>query len=139
MISKVTKAYYLFFYKLYCFFKTLDELGTGFGLLEWRAAVIIQTLQIFILFIISNEIEVFYHRETFSKGNPMIWIIPIAIALAFFNYYTFLYHDKWKNFEDEFKCYTKRKRVITSFIALLTVIGIPVLLIFSFFQYSYIH
>ena len=127
------KAYYLLFYKLYQAVKTTDD---GIGLNDWKAGLIVQTLQYFILFSVVLQVEILSHKSVFPEVNPMIWAIPIAIFLAVFNYYAFLHNDKWKKYESEFISYPKPKMRISNIIVIFICFFIIVLLIFTFYQYS---
>lgn len=126
------KAYYLLFYKLYRFFKTISE--DGFA--DWKAGLIIQTLQYFILFIIIGQIELISKNDVIPSGDPKIWAVPLGIILAIFNYYVFLHYRGWKAYEDEFKMYSKQKNRIINFFVFCVVFGILSILIFTYYEYS---
>lgn len=129
----IKKACYLFFYKIYSFFKELDDLGVAVGLLEWRTVLIIQTLEIFSMFIVLRKISRLNHSNIFLKSNPLRWAIPIVVLMILINYYGFLYRNRWREFEHEFKSYSQRSNYILNFIVLLICIGIPTLLICTFY------
>jgi hypothetical protein len=126
------KAYYLLFYKLYRFFKTISE--DGFA--DWKAGLIIQTLQYFILFIIIGQIELISKNDVIPTGDPTIWAVPLGIALAIFNYYVFLHYKGWKAYENEFKMYSKQKSRVINFFTFFVIFGILSILIFTYYEYS---
>jgi len=128
------KAYYLLFYKLYQFFKSLSE--DSFE--EWKAGLVIQTLQIFILAIIWLQITIITKNDIIPNTNPKIWIIPLALIIAILNYHVFLGKKLWKNYEMEFKNYSKKKNRVINFIVLFIIFGIFALLILSYYQLSQI-
>lgn len=128
------KAYYLLFYQLYQFFKSVSD--DGFA--DWKAGLVVQTLQIFVLLIIAIQIELISKINVIPGGDPKIWAIPLAIVLAIFNYYVFLHHKGWKLYEDEFKQYSKQKNRFINLTVFCFVFGILSLLIFTFYQMSLI-
>lgn len=133
-MEKFKKAYYLFFYKLYQFFHSLSNDGWE----DWKAGLVLQTLQYFVLFIIVLQIEIFTKNPT-PNVDPKIWAIPLVIIIAIFNYYILIYKDKWKLHEKEFKNYSKQKNRMANFVTLCIVLGVFALLILSYFQLSQIN
>jgi hypothetical protein len=133
-MENLKKAYYLFFYKLYLVFNYLSEDSWGY----WKAGLVIQTLQYFILFVIIMQIEIISKNYVIPDFDPKLWEIPLAIILAVFNYYVFLYKKDWKQYIDEFSRYSKKKNIIINIIIFFIVFGIVSLLIFTFYQYSQI-
>jgi hypothetical protein len=105
IMENLKKAYYLFFYKLYLVFNYLSEDSWGY----WKAGLVIQTLQYFILFVIIMQIEIISKNYVIPDFDPKLWEIPLAIILAVFNYYVFLYKKDWKQYIDEFSRYSKKK------------------------------
>lgn len=131
-MEKIKKTYYLFFYKLYRFFKSISD--DDFA--DWKAGLVIQTLQLFILLTITGQIELITKDKIIPNGDPKIWAIPLAIVLAVFNYYVFLHFRGWEIYEDEFRKYTKKKNRPINFLVFCIVFGIFSILIFTFYQYS---
>jgi hypothetical protein len=126
------KVYYLLFYKLYRLFKFLSEDGWA----DWKVVIVIQTLQLFVLAIVFLQIELITKSNVLPNGNPKIWAIPLAIALAIFNYYIFLHQKAWKIYENEFKKYSKQKNRVINLIVFCIVFGILSMLIFTYYQIS---
>ena len=133
-MEKLKKAYYLLFYKLYRAFISLSEDSWA----DWKAGLVIQTLQYFILFVIALQIEIISKDNIIPDFHPKIWEIPLAIVLAVFNYYVFLHKKRWKKYSTEFSLYSKKKNKIINTIVFFIVFGIVALLIFTFYQYSQI-
>ena len=133
-MKNIKKAYYLLFYKLYRFFNTTSD--DGFA--DWKAGLVIQTLQIFILLILVFQLILVSKKNLLPNGDAKIWAIPLSITLAIFNYYVFLHYKGWKVYEDEFKSYSKQKNWIINLMVLWTVFGIMAILIFTFYQMSLI-
>ena len=104
-MKRLKKAYYLLFFKLYQFFKSLPE--NSFE--EWKAGLVIQTLQLFVLGIIWIQITIITKNDIIPNINPKIWAIPLALIIAILNYHVFLGKKLWKNYEMEFKNYSKKK------------------------------
>jgi Na+-driven multidrug efflux pump len=133
-MEKFKRAYYLFFYKLYQFFNSLSSDGWG----DWKAGLVLQTLQYFILFIIILQIEIFT-KNPMPNIDPKIWAIPLGIIIASLNYYIFIYKGKWKLHEKEFKNYSKQKNRIANLIIFSIILVIFLLLILSYYQLSQIN
>jgi hypothetical protein len=128
------KAYYLLYYKLYRLFKSIyDD-----GLADWKAGVIIQTLQIFILLIIYGQILVVSKKNIIPNVNPKLWAIPLAIFFALINYYIFLEKKFWKVYEGEFKRYSKNENLIINLSVFCFCFGILSILIITYYQISLI-
>jgi len=139
-MKKVKKAYYLLFYKLYKSFESIDNLtGMGYGLNDWKAGLVIQTLQICIIFFALNEINVFTYKNPFPETDPKLWIIPLCVIIAIINYFTFLHHDNWKKYVPEFSKYSRSFNLIINIIVVIICFGVFALLIFSYYQISKIN
>ncbi|GIV28663.1 MAG: hypothetical protein KatS3mg027_2477 [Bacteroidia bacterium] len=131
-MEKIKKAYYLLFYKIYRFYKSMED--DGFA--DWKAGLVIQTLQIFVMFIIIGQTEIITKHKLIPAGDPKIWATPIAIMLAIFNYYIFLHRRNWKNYEEEFRSYSRQKNRLINFIVFCIIFGTLLLLIFTLYLYS---
>ncbi len=126
------KLYYLLFYKLNCFFKTISDDSWS----DWKAGLVIQTLQIFILLIFAGQMDLITKNNPILDWDPKMWGIPIAFGLALFNYSIFLHQRGWEIYEDEFKIYSKQKNIIINIIVFCIVFVIPSLLFYTYYQYS---
>ena len=134
IMKQMRKAYYLFFYKLYTLFKSFSKDGWE----EWKAGLVIQTLQYFVLYIIILKIEMILRNSVIPNINPIIWELTLAATIAIFNYYIFLYKKKWKIYETEFNKYSKTQNTIINLIVFCIVIGVCAILIYTFYEYSQI-
>lgn len=127
------KAYYLLFYKLYSFFKSISD--DGFA--DWKSALVIQTLQIFGLLILFFQLILTTKNKNLLPNIDSKFIaIPLGIGLAIFNYYIFLHYKGWKEFEAEFKGYSKQKNLVINLTVFFTVFVVLAILIFTFYQMS---
>lgn len=124
----IKKAYYFFFYKIYNFSKNVSDDALN----DLKPGIIISVLQIFLLI----EILVWYTIITKGDVGADWYYKVVAILICGFNYYVFLYKNKWKNYFNEFKNYGKRKNIIGGWLTFITIIFIIVSLIFSFYQMS---
>ena len=105
---------------------------------EWKAGLVIQTLQLIVLGIIWLQITIITKNDIIPNINPKIWAIPLALIIAILNYHVFLGKKLWKNYEMEFKNYSKKKNRVINFIVLFIIFGIFALLILSYYQLSQI-
>jgi hypothetical protein len=127
----VKKAYYLLFYKLSRFWKTVSEDSWS----DWKAGLIIQTLQYIILFIVIGQIEFVTSCNLYPNVYPILWALPLSILLVILNYY--LLSNSVRNaYEDEFRRYSNKKNTVINFIVFFFFIGIILLLILTLYQYS---
>jgi hypothetical protein len=125
------KLYYLLFYKVSSFFKHASD----DGLADWKAIVIIGGAQVLLLV----ELMVWWTVITkIGIGISKYWIIVTGLFIAISNYYIFLYKERWTEYEEEFKNYSKQKSILISWIVFLFLIGIIASLIFAFYQMSLI-
>jgi len=130
-MEKMKKLYYLLFYKIYNFFNSLSEDGWE----KWKALVVIGVAEM-LLFV---ELIVWWTVTTKVGVNiSKFWIIGLGLVIAGFNYYFFLHHNQWEEYESEFKQLPKNKNRLAgwlTFLALLFVLGS---IIFAFYQMSLI-
>ncbi len=124
------RLYYLLFYKLYCFGKSINEEGWE----HWKALVAITVLQVILI------IELLVWWTIITKIGLTIpkysFAIPLGLAITIINYYALLHHDRWKKYAEEFKKHSKRKSIIISWLVFLFVLLILSSLIFSFYKMS---
>lgn len=134
-MEKIKIAYYLFFYKFYRLFRSLSEDGWA----DWKAVIVIQTLQWFLIAIILLQIEISHRASILLENNTKVWLILLAIALAILNYRIFLQKKKWKTYEHKFRKYSRQKNRIINFIIFCLVFAILIMLIFTYYQYSQVN
>ncbi|GIV29536.1 MAG: hypothetical protein KatS3mg028_0602 [Bacteroidia bacterium] len=79
-MEKIKKAYYLLFYKIYRFYKSMED--DGFA--DWKAKLVIEILHIFILTIIVGQIQLITKWRIIPNEIPKIWIIPILLIIVNF-------------------------------------------------------
>lgn len=126
------KIYYLLFYKIYKFFKSISDDGWA----DWKAFVIIGAAEM----ILCVELLVWWTivTKTGVKISKYWLAVPTGLFISVFNYYLFLHHDSWKTYEEEFKSYSRTKSIILGWIIFLILSTIIVSLIFAFYQMSLI-
>lgn len=129
----IRKAYYYLFYKLNSFFENVSD--DGFA--DWKAGLIVQTLEIFVFLTVGGWYAIFT-KKNILPDNPFWIVLPIAIGLALLNYFTFLHHDRWKKYEEEFKKQPKKKRTMGSWMVFLFILLVISSMIFMFYNLSQI-
>jgi len=127
------KAYYLFYYKIYRFLNAANS--NDLGINDWSAAAVIEVLEIFILAIIYLQIEM-KHRKPLDI-NVSVLVVAVLVP-TLINSYFFLDENKWKRYEPEFVRFSRKKNVLINIVVLLVCLGIPALLVFTFYQDSQI-
>jgi|GEM_PF-6283761 len=134
------KYLYLFFYKIYCLLKVTNSDLNFDGLNEFKAAVVVAMLQLFLLSSIYLQMVMYFHRTLISsKIDPKMWLIPLVIFLGITDSYFFLDSKKnWKQYEQEFKGYSNQIKYKHNAIVILVCATIIFLLLFSFYQLSLI-
>ena len=128
------KAYYLLFYKIYSFFKSISDDGWA----DWKSYVIIGGSQGLLIVEFYVWCDIIFKNRNIEFSNPYKVVIPLAIFIAVINYYIFLQDDKWREYEEEFKNYTKKKSSIVGWLSFLFLIGVLSSLVFAFYQMSLI-
>ena len=127
------KAYYYLFYKFY----KLAETAPSRWLSDWKAGIVIITLEVWLLL----SIGVYYATLTKTKIElnirmPIVFI-PLLVILVT-NYLMFIHSDVWKEYIEEFDKLPKKKNRYGTLIVLAVVIFVVANLIFSFYLMSQI-
>lgn len=125
------KALYLLFYKIYHFWESVSDDNWS----DWKTLVVIGKIQILLL----TEFYVWWTIITkkdvdFSK----YWLIIPVFTIAILNYYYFLHNNQWKDYEQEFRQYSKVRSKFLGWLVFLFLIGVLGSLIFAFYQMSLI-
>jgi heme/copper-type cytochrome/quinol oxidase subunit 2 len=127
------KFYYYIYYRIYQFSikisdDALNEIKPG------STIILLELLLITQLFI---WIELFQLIPETSIG--LLWSTPILMTVVFllilFNYFIFLYREKWKKYDKEFGTYTKNKKRLLDYIVITIIIGIVAGFIFAFYRF----
>jgi len=127
----MTKAYYILFYKLYRFFKSLSDDSWG----TWKALLVICVTEGFIVLTVGVGLKVIFKESPVMEMPMTFWGI-FCVALTIVNYLIFLHKDRWKNYEDEFKNYPIKKSRIYGWLVFLFLLLVLSSLIFAFYQMS---
>jgi len=135
-MRNIVKPIYLFFLEIYLFFESISD--DGFS--EWKAALVVQTLQIFILLILFGWLEIVSGGNIIPDGDPKLWGIPIAIGLAIINYRLFLRQSDLKTeYLNELKTLSRKKRAVVSALTITVCLSVVLLLVFTFYKYSQVN
>ena len=127
------KLYYLLFYKLYRFWKTVSDDNWS----DWKALLIVEVLNGFILSTIDISIQILFNKS-FILDLPKPTFIILFAAFSLLHYYFFLHNEYWKEYIEEFKSYSSRKNNTIIFLVLLFILMVLGSLIFAFYQMSLI-
>ena len=124
--------YYYFYYQIYHFsIKISDD-----ALNEIKPGATIIFLELLLVTQLFIWLELF---QLVSKTDrDLLWSKPILVTvvlfLVLFNYFVFLYREKWKKYDKEFRNYAKSKRHLWNFIIIAIIIGILSGFIFAFYR-----
>jgi hypothetical protein len=128
------KAYYYFYYKLYCFGVFLSDDAIN----EWKPLVTILVLELLLLIQILIWYTV-YTKQVVVIAYPGLTFFPIVTLLGIGNYRFFLHQDKWKEYSKEFKAHSKKQKVTGAVIVSAVIVTIISSLIYSFYQLAQIN
>jgi len=99
----ISKFYYYLFYRIYYFsIKISDDF-----LNEIKPIVAISVSEIFLLLQVFIWYSIAMNRFI-EISNEKPFLISIALVITFFNYFTFLYRNKWKKYNKEFAAISKK-------------------------------
>jgi hypothetical protein len=127
------KLYYLLFYKLYRFGKTVSDDNWS----DWKALLIVEVLNGFILSTIDISIQILFNKS-FILDLPKPTFIILFAAFSLLHYYFFLHNNNWKQYIEEFKGYSSGKNNTINFLVFLFILMVLCSLIFAFYQMSLI-
>ena len=130
----IKTAYYLLFYKLYCFFKAAWEDSWS----DWKSLIAINTLEILLITGLCVWLEVIFKVSVDLSANPYAFVIPIAVIIVVSNYFIFLQKNKWKSYAEKFKNYSKAKKQLASWTVFVFVLAILANVILAFYAMSQI-
>jgi len=133
-MEKIKKVYSLFFYKLYCLFKSQSEDGWE----DWKALVVIGGLQGLLIIEFYTWCDIIFKNNNIEFSSPRIVIALIAIIITAFNYYVLLYQDRWRQYEEEFKQYSDEKNKAINLLVFFFILLDLGSLIFAYYQMSLI-
>jgi hypothetical protein len=129
----IFKAYQYLFYKLYSFYET-STYSRWWS--DWKSLVTIIVMEIWTFF----SLAFYYQAITGKSANELTWfntfIWSISIVIGVWNWYIFVYQDKWKDVVNEFDELPKKKNRIGSFIVLFVVLVSIANLVFSVYILS---
>ncbi|MBW1654741.1 hypothetical protein [Flavobacterium quisquiliarum] len=126
-MKSIKKSYYYFFYKIYHSIWYTSKAFGGETLVSSKAGLVMLALELWILISLGAYYAVYTKTFTELTITKPIAYIPVIVLFAF-NYFTLDYKDKWKQYNNEFDNYSKRKNCIAGWI----VFGIIVLIITNF-------
>lgn len=134
-IKFIKKSYYYFFYKIYhSIWYTSNAFG-GESLISSKTSLVILALETWGLFSLTNYYTIY--TKTFTELTISMPVVYIPCIILFvFNYFTIHYKDKWKQYNNEFDNYSKRKNRIAGWIVFGIILLIISNLIYSFYLMS---
>jgi hypothetical protein len=125
------KLYYLLFYKLYRFWKTVSDDNWS----DWKSSLVISCIEMLLII----ELIIWWTIATkIIIEVPKVLLAVIAILITIVNNNIFFSNDRWRNYEIKFKSYSKQKSKIAGWLVFLFLIGVLGSFIFSFYQMSLI-
>jgi hypothetical protein len=128
------KTYYLLFYKLNNFFKYVhDDSWT-----TWKALIVICVAEGFLMLEPFIWYDVIWPGPSSPTENSKAKLFIPALILVGLNYWILMHNDKWKVYEEEFKNHSRRKKIISSWLTFLFIIGVLTSLILAFYNLSLI-
>ena len=116
------KAYYLLFYKLYSFLKSINEEGWE----VWRALAMFCLVQVLVISQIYIWVQILFKESAFDIPYAKFTLFILCLLLSILNHQAILRNDRWRQYAAEFQQYSKRKKYITSwltFLFILVVLG----------------
>jgi hypothetical protein len=130
-MEKIKKAYYYLFYKFY----KMSEAAPSRWLSDWKAAIVIGALEIWLLLSIGVYFSVCTKRVlALELSKPIIYVPLVTILIL--NYISFIHTDEWKDYVKEFDQLPKEKNRLGSWIVFAIVVFVLANLIFSFYLMS---
>jgi hypothetical protein len=105
----IVKAYYYLFYKLY----KISMTGAIKSLSKFYASIGILGLQIWFAISLYNYYTVFINRYATLEVTSVKTIVFLLLVLIF-DYCSFIYTDKWKDYVAEFDQWPKRRNIIAA-------------------------
>jgi len=126
------KAYYYLFYKLYKFWELISfpKFWSDF-----KANISICALEIWLILSLINYYNIFIDRS-YSLDKTIFFLIVGVIMVI--NILTFVYLDKWKDYNKEFDKLPRKKNIKGGIIVWFIILLIIANLIYSFYLMSQI-
>ena len=125
------KLYYLLFYKLYRFWKTVSDDNWS----DWKSSLVISCIEMLLII----ELIIWWTIATkIIIEVPKVLLAVIAILITIVNNNIFFSNDRWRNYEIKFKSYSKQKSKLSGWLVFLFLIGVLGSFIFAFYQMSLI-
>lgn len=121
------KLYYYLFYQLYKFweFVSIPKFWSDF-----KAGISIATLEMWLVAGLINYYRIYIDQEIMLSKN---FYVGIAVFVFGLNYLSFVYTNRWKEYNEEFDQLPRYKNIIGGFIVWIIII----LITFSFWTSAY--
>lgn len=127
-LTKLKKAYFYFFYRLYIFFET----STLKWWSDWKAELSISVFEIYLVITLAGILS------EILKINlvHLVPIILISLIILISNYFIFLHNEKWKLYIEEFKKLPKSKSLVGGIVIWIIIVLVFASLIFMYYLVS---
>jgi hypothetical protein len=126
---KIKNFYHYFFYKIY---KSIEATSEPKFWSDWKAVVIINSIEIFIILSLMVYYTVFTGNNIGIGGRNLL-IAFIVVGIVIPNYFVFHYRDSWKEIVKEYEVVPKEKEKGKGYIVRLVIILIIANLHFSYY------
>jgi uncharacterized protein YacL len=132
-METLKKIYYYVYYRIFCFGKSLSDDALN----DWKPLIIICLLQLFLIISIDLWLKILFGRSyILEKSNLQLWMICVGLVLI--NFYFLLWQNKWKSRTKEFIKHSRKKHLIGTVAVVALIIGVILLLFYSFYRFSQI-
>ncbi|MBC9812638.1 hypothetical protein H9Y05_09160 [Crocinitomicaceae bacterium CZZ-1] len=130
-MEKLKKVYYYLFYQFYKWY----EKGPSVWWSDWKAALSIDVLSIFLGISFITYYTV-YVDKYFRLGDGKFFLLGYVLLVAVPNYFIFHHRDQWKDIVKEFDQLPKRTNKIGGWIVFGVVMLVITNMVFAFYQMS---
>ena len=100
------KIYVYWFCAIY---KSFEKLGIEWGL-DFRTTSFMGIMELFIINFFFG-CYLLYTRRFVESGNPLLFLIPIAVGIGVIKYLIFYQNNKWKSYLKIYNYMPKRKKI----------------------------
>ena len=118
------KAYQYIFYKLYRFYES-STYSRWWS--DWKAYITILALSIWLYFAMNTCYHYFFNVPMVSSDDIIdLGMLIFGLIVSVFNWYLFVYQNKWKNIVEEFDKLSDKENRIGGTIVWIIIISITI-------------